>query len=164
MPLMNTFHSRRALNVRSDAHVGGTVLPNPGDHICAMYGIHSGLAGTVGAFLAALKAQHVDMREAEERGALTILSSNAAYTVRVNPEETMAVFSNAIEQALSDGFSGFRAAANMSWALDVDGGPERLITYEPLLRSLFSTARATRSTIPGSVDSSGRPHGSDVKT
>jgi hypothetical protein len=31
----------------------------------------------------------------------------------------------------------------MSWALDLDGGPERLITYEALLRSLFSTARAT---------------------
>ncbi len=55
----------------------------------------------------------------------------------------MVVFSDAIEEALSEGFTGFRAAANMSWALDLEGGSERLITYEALLRSLFSSARAT---------------------
>ncbi len=49
----------------------------------------------------------------------------------------MVVFSDAIEEALSEGFTGFRAAANMSWALDLEGGTERLITYEALLRSLF---------------------------
>ena len=76
---------------------------------------------------------------------MSILSPNAAYTVRgtFDPEETMVVFSHAIEQALADGFKGFRAAANMSWALDLDDGPERLITYEALLRSLFSSAKAT---------------------
>jgi two-component system, chemotaxis family, sensor kinase Cph1 len=144
------------------------VLLNPGDHVCAMYSSEDELASTVGDFLAeglrqsercwylpaadnsnavraSLKARGVDVAQAENRGALKILSSNAAYNVRgdFEPEETMAVFSNAIEQALCDGFSGFRAAANMSWALDLDGGPERLITYEALLRSLFSTARAT---------------------
>jgi hypothetical protein len=94
---------------------------------------------------AALRACHIDATRAEERGALNILSSGAAYSVRgtFDPEETMAVFSNAIEQALADGFNGFRAAANMSWALDLDGGAELLITYEALLRSLFSSARAT---------------------
>jgi hypothetical protein len=94
---------------------------------------------------AALKTRHVDTKRAEERTALSILSSNAAYSVRgtFDPEETMVVFSNVIEQALSDGFNGFRAAANMSWALDLEDGPERLITYEALLRSLFSSAKAT---------------------
>ena len=33
-----------------------------------------------------------------------------------------------------DGFSGFRAAADMSWALELDDGPERLIMYEALPR------------------------------
>jgi MEDS: MEthanogen/methylotroph, DcmR Sensory domain len=80
-----------------------------------------------------------------DRGSLRILSSNAAYNVRgdFDPEETMQVFSNAIEEALSHGFSGFRAAANMSWALTLENGADRLMTYEALLRSLFSTARAT---------------------
>ena len=141
---------------------------NPGDHICAIYTSDDELAHTVGDFLAeglrksercwylpasddpnvvraALRARRVDIEGAVDRGALSILSSNAAYSVRgdFDPEETMAVFSDAIEQALADGFNGFRAAANMSWALDLEDGGERLIIYEALLRSLFSSARAT---------------------
>lgn len=141
---------------------------NPGDHVCAIYSSDDQLARIVGDFLAeglrnsercwylpaaddpnavraALNARNVDTARAIEQGALSILTSNAAYSVRgdFDPEETMVVFSDAIEEALSEGFNGFRAAANMSWALDLDGGPERLIVYEALLRSLFSSARAT---------------------
>ena len=144
------------------------MLLNPGDHVCAIYNSENDLAQTAADFLAeglrrsercwylpasddpaavraCLRELQIDTVRDEERGALSILSSNAAYSVRgdFDPEETMIVFSNAIEQALADGFTGFRAAANMSWALDLDGGPERLITYEALLRSLFSSARAT---------------------
>ena len=147
---------------------GGEVLLNPGDHVCALYGSDVELADIVGDFLAeglrksercwylpasdrpdavraALQARDVDTTRAADRGALSILSSNAAYSVRgdFDPEETLSVFNNAIEQALADGFHGFRAAANMSWALDLNEGPERLITYEALLRSLFSSTRAT---------------------
>ena len=141
---------------------------NPGDHVCAIYGSEDELADIVGDFLAeglskgercwylpawddpgavrgALRMHGVDIARATQRGALNILSSNAAYSVRgdFDPEETMVVFSDAIEQASLDGFNGFRAAANMSWALDLANGPERLITYEALLRSLFASARAT---------------------
>ena len=144
------------------------MLLSPGDHVCALYASDAELASIVGEFLAeglrrseqcwylpasedpdavraALEARHINTTQAAHRGSLRILSSNAAYGVRgdFDPEETMVVFSNAIEQALVDGFNGFRAAANMSWALDLDGGAERLITYEALLRSLFSSARAT---------------------
>jgi two-component system, chemotaxis family, sensor kinase Cph1 len=144
------------------------VLLNPGDHVCAIYSSAEELAQIVGDFLAeglrksercwylpasddpaavrsALRVRHVETTRAEGRGALSILSSNAAYRVRddFDPEETMAVFNSAIEEALADGFTGFRAAANMSWALDLTNGPERLIIYEALLRSLFSSARAT---------------------
>jgi two-component system, chemotaxis family, sensor kinase Cph1 len=141
---------------------------NPGDHICAIYSTENELATVVGEFLAeglrkseccwylpaadepdairaALEQRRVDTGQAIDRGALRILSSDAAYGVRgdFDPEETMATFSGAIEQAFSDGFNGFRAAANMSWALDLENGLERLITYEALLRSLFASARAT---------------------
>ena len=144
------------------------MLLSPGDHVCALYASDAELATIVSDFLAdgmkraeqcwylpasedpagvraALEARHIDMTQAVRRGSLRILSSNAAYSVRgdFDPEETMALFNDAIEQALVEGFNGFRAAANMSWALDLDGGPERLITYEALLRSLFSSARAT---------------------
>jgi hypothetical protein len=141
---------------------------HPGDHICAIYSSDDELAHIVGDFLAeglrksercwylpaaddptavraALEARHIDTMRSQQDGALRILSSNAAYSVRgeFDPEETMGVFSDAIEHALTEGFSGFRAAANMSWALDLKDGAERLITYEALLRSLFSSARAT---------------------
>jgi two-component system, chemotaxis family, sensor kinase Cph1 len=81
---------------------------------------------------------------ATRRSALHLLDSNDTYTVQggFNPEQTMRVFSDAIEQALSDGFNGFRAAAEMSWALNVDDGAETLITYEALLKMLFSTSPA----------------------
>jgi MEDS: MEthanogen/methylotroph, DcmR Sensory domain len=59
------------------------------------------------------------------------------------PEQTMQVFNDAIEQALKDGFNGFRAAAEMSWALEISAGAESLIAYETLLRLLFSTSRVT---------------------
>lgn len=143
------------------------MLLNPGDHVCAIYSNETELVQIVSDFLAeglhksercwylpasdnpsairrALKERRIDVMRATERGALRILSSDAAYSVRgdFDPEDTLAVFSSAIEQALSDGFSGFRAAANMSWALDLENGAERLITYEALLRSLFSSARA----------------------
>jgi hypothetical protein len=41
----------------------------------------------------------------------------------------MVLFSSAIEEALADGFNGFRAGANMTWAPDLEDGPERL--YHP---------------------------------
>jgi len=144
------------------------VLLNPGDHICAIYTSERDLAETAGGFLAeglrrsercwylpaadepdavraVLERSGVNTTRAIDRGALRMLSANAAYSVRgeFDPEETMAVFSGAIEEALAEGFNGFRAAANMSWALDLPDGVERLITYEALLRSLFASARAT---------------------
>jgi len=142
------------------------LLLNPGDHVCALYRNDQQLTEIVAPFLAeglrrgercwylpagneealmsrALEREGVRVAQDMKRNALAILSSNAAYGVRgdFDPEETMRVFSDAIEQALSDGFSGFRAAANMSWALNLANGTERLIEYEALLRSLFSTAR-----------------------
>ena len=144
------------------------MLLNPGDHICAIYADDAELARIVGDFLAeglrksercwylpaaddptgvrsALTSSRIDTASAERRGALSILPANGAYGADGNfdPVRTMDVFNDAIEQALADGFTGFRAAANMSWALDLDDGPELLLTYEALLRSLFSTARAT---------------------
>jgi hypothetical protein len=147
---------------------GGTALLSPGDHVCAIYASETELAETAGEFLAdglrksercwylpaadeasavlaAIDKRRVDTTGAIARGALRILSSDAAYAVRgdFDPEETLSVFSGAIEEALSDGFNGFRAAANMSWALALANGLETVVTYEALLRSLFMSARAT---------------------
>jgi hypothetical protein len=140
----------------------------PGDHVCVFYASDDELAaiaadfiaeglrrgercwyvptGTEGSLVrAALRQREIDVTAESRRGALETLAVSDAYVAHgnFNPEATMNVFSDAIENALRDGFTGFRAAAEMSWALTVKGGGELLIAYEALLRSLFSTARAT---------------------
>ena len=139
----------------------------PGDHICSVYESDDQLVSTVAAFLAeglarkercwyvpsgnetpairmAMERRGIDVRAESRRSALHLLDSNDTY-IRggFDPEQTMRLFSEAIEQALTDGFNGFRAAADMSWALSIDHGTELLITYEALLRILFSTSPAT---------------------
>jgi MEDS: MEthanogen/methylotroph, DcmR Sensory domain len=74
-----------------------------------------------------------------------VLEGIAAYIVHgeFNPEKTVETFSDAIEAALKDGFTGFRAVANMTWALRLKNGAQRVIAYEALLRPLFATSPAT---------------------
>lgn len=86
----------------------------------------------------------IDVAAESRRSALQLRESNDTYVYGgFDPEQTMRVFSEAIEQALNEGFTGFRAAADMSWALTIGDGTEALIAYEALLRMLFSTSRAT---------------------
>ena len=139
----------------------------PGDHICSFYESDDQLVSTAAAFLAdglarkercwyvpsrnetaairaAMKRRGVDVDAESRRSALQLHESNDTYVHGgFDPEQTMRVFSDAIEQALSDGFNGFRAAADMSWALTIRNGTELLIAYEALLRMLFSTSPAT---------------------
>jgi hypothetical protein len=120
----------------------------PGDHVCVFYGSDGELAETAADFIAeglrrgercwyvpagtegslvraALRRRDVDVTADARRGALEILAAADAYVVHgnFNPEATMNVFSDAIENALRDGFTGFRAGAEMSWALTVEGAP-----------------------------------------
>ena len=92
----------------------------------------------------ALRTLGVSVTTETKRGALQLISGDGAYVVRgtFNPEATMQIFNDAIEQAYTDGFTGFRAAAEMSWALDCADGAHQVIVYEALLKSLFSNCRA----------------------
>jgi hypothetical protein len=138
-----------------------------GDHICSLSDTGDELVVTVSAFLAnglarnercwyvpsgcetkairaAMERRGIDVGAESRRSALHLLESNDTYVQGgFDPEQTMRVFSEAIEQALNEGFNGFRAAADMSWALTIGDGTESLIAYEALLRMLFSTSRAT---------------------
>jgi hypothetical protein len=86
----------------------------------------------------------IDVTAETKRKALQLISGDAAYIVHgtFNPEATIQVFNDAIEQAYTDGFTGFRAAAEMSWALDCADGSHQVIVYEALLKSLFASCRA----------------------
>jgi hypothetical protein len=92
----------------------------------------------------ALRQLGIDVAAATKRKALQLIAGDAAYIVHgaFNPEATMQIFNDAIEQAYTDGFTGFRAAAEMSWALECTDGPHQVIVYEALLKSLFANCRA----------------------
>jgi two-component system, chemotaxis family, sensor kinase Cph1 len=138
-----------------------------GDHVCAIYSATEELIREVARFLAeglrnrerswyvgsgdemdllrdALRKLGVDVAAETRRKALQLISGDGAYVVHgtFNPEATLQIFNDAIEQAYTDGFTGFRAAAEMSWALDCTDGPHQVIVYEALLRSLFANSRA----------------------
>ena len=138
-----------------------------GDHICAIYSTTEELTREVARFLAeglrnrerswyvgvgdemdslrdGLRQLGIDVAVEIKRNALQLNSGDAAYIVHgtFNPEATIQIFNDAIEQAYTDGFTGFRAAAEMSWALDCTDGPHQVIVYEALLKSLFANCRA----------------------
>lgn len=140
---------------------------NRGDHVCGLYSTTPELAREVAGFLAqglrsrercwyvgaghemdavasALRSTGIDVSAETRRDALKLISGDGAYVVhgRFHPETTVDIFNNAIEQAYTDGFTGFRAAAEMSWALDCEDGETQVIVYEALLKSLFSNCRA----------------------
>ena len=86
----------------------------------------------------------IDVSAKTKREALQLISGDGAYIVHgtFNPEATIQIFNDAIEQAYTDGFTGFRAAAEMSWALNCADGAHQVIVYEALLKSLFASCRA----------------------
>ena len=139
-----------------------------GDHVCAVYSTTAELTREVAGFVAegfrnrercwyvgagnemdslraALLTLGVDVAAETRRDALRLIAGDAAYVVhgRFNPEATIQIFNDAIEQAYTDGFTGFRAAAEMSWALECEDGAHQVIVYEALLKSLFGSCRAT---------------------
>ena len=138
-----------------------------GDHVCAIYSTTAELAREVAHFLAeglrngercwyvaagdemdavrdALRGLGIDVTAETRRDALKLISGSGAYVVHgaFEPETTIRIFNDAIEQAYTDGFTGFRAAAEMSWALECDDGGYQVIVYEALLKSLFANCRA----------------------
>ena len=138
-----------------------------GDHVCAIYSTTEELTREVASFVAeglrnhercwyvgdgdemdsvrdALLGLGIDVSAEVKRAALQLISGDGAYIVHgtFNPEVTIQVFNDAIEAAYTDGFTGFRAAAEMSWALDCPDGAYQVIVYEALLKSLFASCRA----------------------
>lgn len=139
-----------------------------GDHVCAMLSsvheqanlaadwIATGLgrnercwyvaaADESAAVQEALAARQIACDAEIRRGAFNIVPASAAYLVDgvFDPVRTMQIFSDTVNQAVRDGFSGFRAVADMSWALTLPDAAAQVITYEALLKSMFATHRVT---------------------
>ena len=91
---------------------------------------------------AALAERGVPAATVERQGRLQFFPPTDVYaTGQFSPERLMHVFSDAISKALADGFAGFRAAGEMSWA---DGPALRqpLLEYEHLITTLLRNSHA----------------------
>src|SRR6476659_4120467 len=119
-----------------------------GDHICAMYSTRAELAAIAADFIVdglqrgerawfiaagdqaeavrtALMDRGIHVADEIRRGALSLIFGAETYVVHgpFDPEHALNSFNEAISQAYADGFTGFRAAAEMSWAM---GDEDRL--------------------------------------
>jgi len=139
-----------------------------GDHACGIFSSRAQLVRLVSRFLAegleryehcwyvgsradgvaissALRRRGVEVDDRVRHGALRIGLPGDVYTLRgdFDPDRTVRVFDDAIQQSRAHGFRGFRVAADMSWALAIPDGAERLIAYEASAKALFATAPVT---------------------
>lgn len=138
-----------------------------GDHICLFYRDEKSLLETLAAYLMAgmqkgercfcaqkshivpklrhaLQALGLEVEGAIARGALEIHSEDEVYfrDGRFRPDAIMAVLENSIDEALTNGFTGFRTAGEMSWALErqsPNGGNycDQLVGYEEMVQAAF---------------------------
>jgi hypothetical protein len=138
-----------------------------GDHICLFYRDEDMLVQTLAAYLAAglrngercfcaqkshmvpqiqraLEQLGVDARGEMSRGALEIHSEDEVYFTegRFEPHTMMQMLERSIEEAVAQGFTGFRTAGEMSWALDESRGDcahfcDQLLDYEKLVQAAY---------------------------
>ena len=138
-----------------------------GDHICLIYEnsaeqmactipfLNEGLARderclyiaddrTALAIAQTLAATGTDVAQEQERGALRILTKQDTYLTggKFDPHTMIEFLRSARTQALTDGFSGLRLTAEMSWALGAEIGCNRLIEYEVLLNDFLANSRS----------------------
>ncbi|NUB91150.1 MEDS domain-containing protein [Haloterrigena sp. SYSU A121-1] len=90
--------------------------------------------------LEAMRAHDIDVDAALESGALSILTPADTYrrTGEFARETMLEFWEDSLEEAKDeDGYTGLRAAAEMTWALEGDTDPDELAEYEAVLNSLY---------------------------
>lgn len=138
-----------------------------GDHICIFYRDERTLIDTLARYIADGLARHercfcaqkphiipllfkalerlgVDIAAEGTRGALEIHKEEDVYfpNGRFDPESMMTMLDRSIDESLDKGFSGFRTAGEMSWALDSRHGTpavlcDQLAGYEEMVQASF---------------------------
>lgn len=81
----------------------------------------------------------VDVRKAQRRGALTVLTKRETYLRHgpFEPEKMIADLHSEVKYSLEHAFAGLRATGEMSWALDLPSAFARLVEYEDKLQKLW---------------------------
>jgi hypothetical protein len=101
----------------------------------------------------------IDVAAEEARGAIVLLTKSEAHLSggTFDPDRTITLLHAAVQDALNCGFSGLRAAGDMSWLLDNAPGSEHLAEYEARLNHLCSNNRVimlcqyNRGTLPAAM-------------
>ena len=95
---------------------------------------------TVEEVLDAMRARGINVDDAVESGALTVHTEQDTYRRggAFDQEAMFEFWEETLEEASDDGFTGLRAAAEMTWALEADETDlETLCEYEELLNPLY---------------------------
>ena len=138
-----------------------------GDHICLFYRDEGMLVQTLAAYLAAglssgercfcaqkphiipriykaLKAFGIDAEKEAARGALEIHTEDEVYFAegRFKPQTMIEMLERSIQEAVAQGFTGFRTAGEMSWALtdtrcEMGNCCDQLIQYEAMVQAAY---------------------------
>ncbi|QRV15994.1 MEDS domain-containing protein [Haloterrigena salifodinae] len=90
--------------------------------------------------LEAMRAYGIDVDGALDSGALSVHTEADTYrrTGAFDQDAMLEFWEDSLTEATDeDGYTGIRAAAEMTWALDEDTSPDQLVEYEAALNSLF---------------------------
>lgn len=88
----------------------------------------------------AMRACGIDVDSALDSGALSILTETDTYrrTGEFDRDAMLEFWEDSLEQATDeDSYTGIRATAEMTWALDGDTSLDRLVEYEAILNSFY---------------------------
>lgn len=90
--------------------------------------------------LEAMRARGIDVDGALDSGALSVHTEADTYrrTGTFNQDAILEFWEDSLTEATDeDGYTGIRAATEMTWALDENTSPDQLVEYEAALNSLF---------------------------
>jgi signal transduction histidine kinase/CheY-like chemotaxis protein len=99
---------------------------------------------TTGRVERALKSAGIDVARERERGALVLLAGHDSFLQggRFDPGAMTDLLRQAEQEALDDGWTGLRWAAEMSWCLGGEPGTERFLEFEALLNRFLAGSRS----------------------
>ena len=85
-----------------------------------------------------MRAHGADVERAEAAGKLTFKTDEIYFTGgRFDPEHMIGLLGREVQSALDDGFRGFRAAGEMTWALGRNVDAEALFAYEAMMNQFY---------------------------
>lgn len=138
-----------------------------GDHVCMYYETPAEQLAVVSAYIrqglarqerclyvahdrglnevaAALQSAGVEVGLEQQRGALVLKTVDDVHLEngRFDRAATLGFFTDAVEQAINDGFTGLRTAAEMTWIPDGAPGADRAFDHEAEMNEFYPDSHA----------------------